>query len=143
MRLRVLVVSRSTEQSAAWVEELEQAGCAVGHVIGVGRALELLKRRPEVDVIVSALRLGDAERDGLDVLEAVGVELPGVGRLLVGTPVVQPLESVILAHGPLDRVVWPPLDPGVLAAVVAELGAHERLPADTASRTSSSVVNQV
>ncbi len=59
----------------------------------------------------------DAYAD-LVVADGVAGITPGVRRVLVGSPVVEPLERVILQHGPVDAIAWLPLAPGELTAAV-------------------------
>lgn len=116
--LRALVVGQTSAACADCAQELERAGMAVRQVVGASRALDVLAGKPEVDVIVCGLRLDSPRLDGIDVLEAAGRDLPGVRRVLVGSPVVEPLERVILQHGPVDAIAWLPLAPGELTAAV-------------------------
>ncbi len=116
--LRVLVVGQTIAACADCARELEGAGMAVQQIVGASRALDVLSGKPEVDVVVCGLRLDSPRLDGLDVLEAAGRDLPGARRVLVGSPVVEPLEGVILQHGPVDAIAWLPLEPGQLAEAV-------------------------
>ncbi len=116
--LRVLVVGQTSEACADCAQELERAGMAVQQVVGAIRAVDVLASRPEVDVVVCGLRLDSPRLDGLDVLDVAGRELPGVRRVLLGSPVVEPLEPAILQHGPVDAIAWMPLAPGELTAAV-------------------------
>ncbi len=95
--LRVLVVGPTLDTCVAWASALERAGMIVEQVVGASRAP----------------RLG-----GLDVLETAGRDLPGVRRVLLGSPVVEPLEHVILQHGPVDAIAWMPCAPGDLVSAV-------------------------
>ena len=116
--LRVLVVGPTLDTCVAWASALERAGMIVEQVVGASRALDALARKPDVDVIVCGLRLGSPRLDGLDVLETAGRDLPGVRRVLLGSPVVEPLEHVILQHGPVDAIAWMPCAPGDLVSAV-------------------------
>ncbi len=115
--LRVLVVGAAAT-CAAIASELEEAGMTVREVVGAGRALYILEGRPALDVVVCTQSLDSPRLDGLDVLEAARREVPDARRVLVGSPVVEPLERIILQHGPVDAIAWMPLEPGRVTAAV-------------------------